>query len=99
MQPEVLEQFDALYDYVQVMGINRVGRQGEPFEPRSLALIERLRHRYPDLAIQVDGGVSLKTARQLVRAGATKLVVGHAIVAADNPEEAYRALYTEANAR
>ena len=98
MQPEVLEKFDALYDYVQVMGINRVGRQGEPFEPRSLSLIERLRRRYPDLAIQVDGGVSLKTARRLAQAGATRLVVGSAIVAADNPEEAYKALYTEANA-
>ena len=97
MQPDVLEQFDALYDYVQVMGINRVGRQGEPFAPQSLALIERLRKRYPDITIQVDGGVTMETARRLVQAGANRLVVGHVILAADNPEEAYNALYTEAN--
>ena len=97
MQPDILESFDALYDYVQVMGIKRIGRQGEPFAPQSLALIERLRKRYPDLTIQVDGGVSMKTARRLVQAGANRLVVGHAILTADNPEEAYNALYTEAN--
>ena len=79
------------------MGIGRVGRQGEPFEPHSLALIERLRKRYPDLTIQVDGGVTMETARSLVQAGANRLVVGHAIFTADNPEEAYNALYTEAN--
>ena len=97
MQPDVLERFDTLYDYVQVMGIARVGRQGEPFAPQSLALVERLRRRYPDLMIQVDGGVSLKTARALARAGANRLVAGSAIFTADNAEEAYKALYTEAN--
>lgn len=97
MQPDVLEHFDALYDYVQVMGINRIGRQGSAFEPQSLALIERLRKRYPDLAIQVDGGVTTETALQLVQAGASRLVVGHTILAADNPEEAYQTLYNMVN--
>ncbi|MDZ4226396.1 MAG: hypothetical protein U1C66_02815 [Patescibacteria group bacterium] len=97
MQPDILEHFDGLYDYVQVMGIANVGRQGEPLEPHSFALIERLHKRYPALAIQVDGGVSLQTARQFVEAGASRLVVGSAIFTADNPEEAYKALYTEAN--
>jgi len=97
MQPDVLEHFDTLYDYVQVMGIDHEGFQGEPFEPHSVALIERLRKRYPELTIQVDGGVSLKTARQLVQAGANRLIAGSAIFTADNAEEAYKALYTEAN--
>jgi len=97
MQPDILEHFDGLYDYVQVMGIAKVGRQGEPFDHHAIPLIERLRKRYPDLVIQVDGGVSLKTARALARAGANRLVAGSAIFAADNPEEVYRALYTEAN--
>ena len=98
MQPDVLESFESLFDYVQVMGINKVGHQGEAFEPHSLALIERLRRRYPDLVIQVDGGVNLETIESLVLAGANRLVVGSAIFGEDNPEEAYKALYTKANA-
>ncbi|HVV15281.1 MAG TPA: hypothetical protein VHD55_02710 [Candidatus Paceibacterota bacterium] len=97
MQPDVLESFDTLFDYVQVMGINTVGRQGEPFDAHSVALVERLRHRYPDLVIQVDGGVNTETAGALAHAGANRLIAGSAIFGADNPEEAYKALYTLAN--
>jgi len=97
MQPDVLDSFDTLYDYVQVMGIKKVGHQGEPFEPHSVALIERLHKRYPDLAIQVDGGVSLETAKQLVQAGARRLVVGSAIFNSKDAKAAYNALYTEVN--
>lgn len=97
MQPDVLEPFGTLYDYVQVMGITRIGRQGEPFEPHSLALIERLRRRYPDLAIQVDGGVSVETASKFVQAGVNRLVAGSAIFNTDDAGEAYKALYNIVN--
>lgn len=98
MQPDVLDSFDTLYDYVQVMGIDHVGKQGQPFDDHALALIERLRRRYPDLPIQVDGGVSAEHIPALVRAGATSLIVGSAIFGADDAIAAYKALYTEANA-
>ena len=97
MQPDVLESFDTLFDYVQVMGIDHEGKQGKPFDEHAVALIERLHRRYPELVIQVDGGVTLETAPALVRAGASRLIVGSAIFTADNPEAAYKALYTEAN--
>ena len=69
-QPDILEPFEAQFDFVQVMGIDREGRQGEPFDKKALYLVERLRSRYPKLPIQVDGGVSLQNARELVAAGA-----------------------------
>ncbi|HVU80038.1 MAG TPA: hypothetical protein VHD37_01605 [Candidatus Paceibacterota bacterium] len=97
MQPDVLESFDTLFDYVQVMGIDTIGRQGEPFDAHAVILVERLRRRYPDLALQVDGGVSLENAKALAHAGANRLIVGSAIFGADNPEEAYQRLSTEAN--
>jgi ribulose-phosphate 3-epimerase len=97
MQPDVLESFDTLFDYVQVMGIDNIGRQGEPFDEHAVILVERLRRRYPDLTLQVDGGVNMETVKALAQAGANRLVVGSAIFGADNPEEAYKALYTEAN--
>ena len=89
-QPDVLLPFEAQFDFVQVMGIDREGRQGEPFDKRALYLVERLRARYPKLPIQVDGGVTLQNARELVAAGATGLVVGSAIVKAEDPLAAYQ---------
>jgi ribulose-phosphate 3-epimerase len=97
MQPDVLESFDTLFDYVQVMGIDSEGKQGQPFDAHAINLVERLRHRYPDMMLQVDGGVSLENAKALAKAGANRLVVGSAIFGADNPEEAYRLLVAEAN--
>lgn len=94
---DLLEQFEAQFDFVQVMGIEREGRQGEPFDKRALYLVERLRSRYPHLPIQVDGGVSLENVRDLAHAGATKLICGSAIFKADDPVAAYRALTEEAN--
>ncbi len=66
-------------DFVQVMGIARIGFQGEPFDERALERIRRLRAKYPDLIISVDGSVNLKTAPRLVLAGANRLVAGSAV--------------------
>jgi ribulose-phosphate 3-epimerase len=96
-QPEVLEPFEAQFDFVQVMGIAREGFQGEPFDPRAVSLLERLRRRYPELPLQVDGAVNVQNARALVTAGATRLIVGSTIFNADNPKAVIEALYTEAN--
>lgn len=96
-QPEVLDPFEAQFDFVQVMGIEHEGRQGEPFDKRALYLVERLRRRYPYLPIQVDGGVSMENANALAKAGANRLVAGSAIFKAKDPAAAFQALYDEAN--
>jgi ribulose-phosphate 3-epimerase len=66
-------------DYVQFMGIARVGRQGEPFESRVVQKIAAFRAAHPDMPIQVDGGVTLESAPALLAAGVTRLVVGSAL--------------------
>jgi len=96
-QPDALEPFEAQFDYVQVMGIAKVGFQGQPFDVRALHLLERLRVRYPELPLQVDGGVTLQNARELAKAGATGLIVGSAIFKADDPVAAIKELQAEAN--
>src|SRR3989344_8478382 len=88
-QPDALEPFESQFDFVQVMGIDHEGKQGESFDIKALYLVERLRSRYPLLPIQVDGGVTKENARELVSAGANRLVVGHLIVKADDPAAAY----------
>lgn len=62
--------------FVQVMGISKIGFQGQNFDPQSLDLVRGLKVAYPSLPIVVDGGVNLDTAELLVKAGATRLVIG-----------------------
>jgi pentose-5-phosphate-3-epimerase len=96
--PDVLNTFGGLYDYVQVMGIDREGAQGTPPDPhhKDIELIAALRAAHPGLCLQADGAVAPRVA-ELVRAGASRLVIGSAIVSADNPKTAYKSLYNEAN--
>ena len=67
-------------DFVQFMGIAKIGYQGEPFDERVLPKIEAFRERYSDIMISVDGGVNLDSAPRLIKAGANRLVAGSAIL-------------------
>ncbi len=91
-QPDLLESFEAQFDFIQVMGVDRVGKQGQPFNPHTVFLVERLRRRYPQLPLQVDGGVTLENAQSLVHAGANRLIVGSAIFGAKDPLASLAAL-------
>lgn len=93
---EALEEFTGLFDYVQVMGIAREGAQGQPPDPRATDLVRELRAAHPELVIQVDGAAAPRV-EDLVAAGARRVVVGSAIVRADDPKAAYKELYTRAN--
>jgi ribulose-phosphate 3-epimerase len=66
-------------DFIQCMGIAKVGFQGEPFDERVLKQVNDLRNNYPDLIISVDGGIDLSIAPDLIKAGANRLVIGSAI--------------------
>lgn len=71
-------------DFVQVMGIENVGFQGEDFDDRALDQIKALKEKFEDLIISVDGAVTLETAPLLIEAGATRLVAGSAIFNTDD---------------
>jgi ribulose-phosphate 3-epimerase len=77
---------------VQFMGIAKIGVQGQPFDPRVLDSIRETREKYPDVTIEVDGAVSLATAPDLVRAGATRLAPGSYVFSAVDPKAAIAAL-------
>ena len=96
-EAETFAQYALLCDFVQVMGIAKVGFQGQEPDARALDLITSLRAQNQALTIQVDGGVTLKNARALAHAGAQRLIVGSAIFANPEPALAYKALVREAN--
>lgn len=74
--------------FVQLMGIENIGYQGQPFDPRVLDQARHVREIKPDAIISVDGGVNLETARELALAGVTRLVSGSTIFSANAPEVA-----------
>ncbi len=82
-----MEQIER-FDFVQCMGIAKIGYQGQPFDERVLEQINRIRSSFPNLPIAVDGGVNQETIKELVQAGATRLVSGSAIFGAEDKEEA-----------
>ncbi len=67
-------------DFVQCMGIAKIGFQGEAFDERVLEHVRALRALRPEMPISIDGAVSFETAKRLVEAGATRLVSGSAIL-------------------
>ncbi len=85
----LIEPYLPLIDYVQFMGIAHIGRQGEPFDPRVLRKIATFRKAHPKLSLQVDGGVSLKTAPDLLNAGVNRLIVGSDLWKASNVAEEF----------
>jgi ribulose-phosphate 3-epimerase len=73
---------------IQLMGIDNVGFQGQAFDEKVIEKIKEVKKKYPELAIQIDGGVNLDTAPLLKAAGADRLVIGSAIFESGNIIEA-----------
>ena len=74
-------------DFIQCMGIDNEGFQGEPFDKKVLSKIKTLKEKYQDLVISVDGGVNFDTAQMLVDVGVTRLISGSVIFKADDIRE------------
>lgn len=74
-------------DMVLVMSVVP-GWGGQSFMSEVLEKVTWIRENYPDLDIQIDGGISDKTAPAAVKAGANVLVSGSYILKDPNPAEA-----------
>jgi len=79
-------------DVVQVMSVAQIGAQGASFDARAIDRVRVLHGSFPELPIIVDGGVSEENAADLVKAGATRLSIGAAIMQNSDPKAAYEHL-------
>ncbi len=91
-----LEQIASDVDFVLVMSVNP-GFGGQSFIPQSVPKIRAVRVLLDDAGnheapIEVDGGIDVGRAAEVVLAGARILVAGSAIFHAPDPERAARAL-------
>ena len=85
----VIEQYMDHADLVLVMTVEP-GFGGQKFMADMMPKVEYLRKNYPNLDIEVDGGVSLDTIGQCASAGANWIVAGTAIIRAEDQKHVIR---------
>jgi len=86
---EVLVPYIEVADYIQLMGIAKIGSQGQPLDERVFERIAELKVKFPKHPITVDGSVNKETIVRLAKVGADRFICGSAIVGASNPEQAH----------
>ncbi|PSN59533.1 ribulose-phosphate 3-epimeras-like protein [Corynespora cassiicola Philippines] len=78
-------------DMVLIMTVEP-GFGGQSFMASELPKVSALRKKYPELHIEVDGGLSEKTIDQAADAGANVIVAGSAVFGAADPGEVIKKL-------
>ena len=64
------------FNFVQLMSIAKIGAQGYPFDERIFDRIKKVREKFPQVPISVDGGINTENYRKLQDVGADRLIVG-----------------------
>lgn len=86
----LLKDIIADVDLVLVMSVNP-GFGGQSFIQHSIQKIEELKtlinKTNSSAKIEVDGGITIKNAREIIQAGADILVAGNAIFGSENPKD------------
>lgn len=68
------------------------GFGGQKFMASELPKVRALRERYPNLNIEVDGGLGVGTVDQAAEAGANVIVAGSAVFGAQDPGDVIQKL-------
>lgn len=75
------------------------GFGGQSFMADMLPKVTELRKKYPDMHIEVDGGLSEKTIDQAADAGANVIVAGSAVFGAADPGQVIKKLREAVDSR
>jgi ribulose-phosphate 3-epimerase len=92
------EDREAVPDMILIMTVEP-GFGGQSFMADMMPKVQELRRRYPELQIEVDGGLSEKTIEQAAEAGANVIVAGSAVFGAKDPGEVIGKLREAVNKR
>ncbi|MBI5079455.1 ribulose-phosphate 3-epimerase [Candidatus Wolfebacteria bacterium] len=77
--------------FIQALAVNP-GLSGQKFQPSVLEKIKFLKKNYPDVIIEVDGGINLETAKLCKEAGADILVSGSYVWNSENKKKTFEEL-------
>ncbi|MDE6111496.1 MAG: ribulose-phosphate 3-epimerase, partial [Eubacterium sp.] len=83
---------DTVYPFMEKLSMVLVmtvepGFGGQSFMADMMPKIEKLRADFPDVDIQVDGGINAETINFCAKAGANVFVAGSAVFKSENPAE------------
>ena len=81
-----------LCDFVHVMTIAKIGKQGFKFDERSIERVAEIHARYPKVVISVDGGETKDVVDDLSHAGASRFCIGSTLAKAKDPSKTYAQL-------
>ncbi len=81
----VLEPYADKLDMILIMSVNP-GFGAQSFIESSIDKIKALRIKYPQIDIEVDGGIKLTNVERVIDAGANVIVAGSAIFGSDDVE-------------
>ncbi|KAH6878842.1 uncharacterized protein J4E88_004172 [Alternaria novae-zelandiae] len=97
---EILENpnKDEVPDMILIMTVEP-GFGGQSFMASELPKVTALRQKYPELQIEVDGGLSEKTIDQAADAGANVIVAGSAVFGASDPGDVIKKLREAVDSR
>ncbi|WP_044252715.1 ribulose-phosphate 3-epimerase [Rhodopirellula sp. SWK7] len=81
-----LSELDVCLDSVDMVLVMSVeaGFGGQSFNPVAIDRIRELRSRYPELLLEIDGGINTSTIGAAREAGCDLFVVGSAIISSDD---------------
>jgi ribulose-phosphate 3-epimerase len=84
-------------DYVQIMGIERIGEQGQKLDMRVLQTIKSYKDYFDqqnikDKYIQIDGGMNPETIKMCLDVGASSFVVGSYLKNSDDKKHIFHIL-------
>lgn len=78
--------YKGMFDMLLIMSVEP-GFGGQSFIESSVDKIKQAREAFPDVIIEVDGGINADTAKKAVQAGANVLVAGSAVINARDRKE------------
>jgi len=81
----VVSRLSGKVDFLQCMGSDHMGVQGEAFSDKALENIKFLKKNLPGVVISVDIGINLENAKTILDAGADRLAIGSGIWKSGDP--------------
>lgn len=90
-KPEKLKPIMEHLHHILIMGVNP-GKENQKLKKETITKIKWFKKNYPNIRIQIDGGVDKDSAKTLYKAGADILNSGSYVAKSKNPEKALREL-------